>query len=341
MSRQESQLLKGVAILLMIFSHLFYAAGNVDILLNFIYIKSEPLVQYLSRAANPVAFFLILGGYGLYKVYLKGDRHRWSRPLKLYIHYWTTLVVFVGIGHFMYPELYPGSIGKIIANISAFHTTYNCEMWFLLPYILLALLSPILFRYTAKIKWWVIILITFSIYLCTSYCISRYGTEFLYKERILYNPLLVFHFLFSFSLGAVAARDHFFEWLKRKTNQLSHRSLTAVLTILALVAIRCEFKYFFGYEFLIICAICLISMPRIINRMLVALGNRSMDMWMIHTWFCTYLFHGFIYSFKYPLLIFTVLTLISYYSSVVNSWLAFPIERLFLSKTEIKKKPIL
>lgn len=341
MSRQESQLLKGIAILLMIFSHLFYLTGNVNLCANYLYVNSTPLVQYLSQAANPVAFFLILGGYGMYKVYVKGDRHRWSRVLKLYIHYWMTLIVFVGIGFFMYPDRYPGTIVKMIDNVTAFYPTYNSEMWFLLPYVVLALLAPILFKYTASIRWWMIVSVTFFIHLCTCYCISRYGTRFLYHERLIYNPLLVFHFMFDFFLGAMAARENFFEWLKRKTSKISHRSLMACLLIIILVAIRCEFKYFYGYAFLIIAAVTLVNIPRIVSRTLVALGNRSMDMWMIHTWFSCYLFHDFIYGFKYPILIFIVLTVISYYSAIINSWLVLPIERAFLSKREIKEKPIL
>ena len=29
-----------------------------------------------------------------------------------------------------------------------------------------------------------------------------------------------------------------------------------------------------------------------------------MNIWMIHTWFCYYLFHDFFYGFNYPILIF-------------------------------------
>lgn len=107
MNKQESQIMKGVAILLMLFLHLFNQLPNVELCRNFIWIDGQPLVHILSRAANPVAFFLILGGYGLYKVNERGDKHRWSRVLKLFIHYWITLLIFVTIGHFLDSEKYP------------------------------------------------------------------------------------------------------------------------------------------------------------------------------------------------------------------------------------------
>lgn len=57
------------------------------------------------------------------------------------------------------------------------------------------------------------------------------------------------------------------------------------------------------------------------NRMwgafLANLGRHSMPMWMCHTFLSIYLFPNFIYGFRYPLLIFMVLTALSYVISIV------------------------
>ena len=66
-----------------------------------------------------------------------------------------------------------------------------------------------------------------------------------------------------------------------------------------------------------------------------------MNMWMIHSWFCYYLFHDFIYSFGYPLVIFVVLTVVSYACSLMVNKIATPIERLFMPWREALEKPIL
>lgn len=218
-------MMKGVAILLMIFLHLFNQSVNVDLCRNFIYIDGTPLVLILSRASNPVAFFLILGGYGLYKVYVRGDRHRWTRILKLMIHYWVILVVFLSIGHFMHPLEYPGSWLSLLSNATGFHTTYNGEMWFLLPYVLLSAISPVLFRIMSRFKAIYVIVGTLLIHLCTSFCISRYGTIFFYHNYLAYTPLLVCHLLFNFSLGAMAARTNFFEKFAMVCNRLNIKGI--------------------------------------------------------------------------------------------------------------------
>lgn len=78
-----------------------------------------------------------------------------------------------------------------------------------------------------------------------------------------------------------------------------------------------------------------------LKKVLIKLGDNSMNMWMIHSWFCYYIFHDFIYSLKYPLLIFVVLVVISYVCSLAVNKIAQPIERLFMTKKQIEEKPIL
>jgi len=335
MTKRESQMMKGVAILLMLFLHLFNQLGNVNLCHNLIYIGSEPLAYILSRAANPVAFFLILGGYGMYKVNERGDRHRWSRVLKLFIHYWIILIAFVSIGHFMFPAKYPGSATAVFANFTSFHTTYNGEMWFLLPYVVLSLLAPWIFKLMKPFKAWQVVAVTLFIHLCTSFCISRYGAQYLFSNLWIYNPLLMLHLLFSFSLGALAARDHFFERIKTKASKYRYINVLKWGGVIVLVTINCVFKYNFFYAFLIITLLVMTPLPKQVGGVLSKLGEQSMNMWMIHSWFCYYLFHNFIYSFSYPLLIFTVLTIISYGCSLIVNAIAKPIETRLLPKAEV------
>jgi len=47
------------------------------------------------------------------------------------------------------------------------------------------------------------------------------------------------------------------------------------------------------------------------------MGKHSMNMYLVHTFVCSYFFHDFIYGFKYPILIFAVLFAISLLLSIV------------------------
>lgn len=334
-------MMKGVAILLMIFLHLFNREGNVALCHHLLFIDGTPLVFILSRAANPVPLFLILGGYGLYRVYQKGDKHRYSRLVKLMIHYWLILMIFVFIGHFINPNKYPGNILDILSNITGYHTTYNGEMWFLLPYIILSICSKPLFNFLIKFRTFPIIVVSFVVFLFANFCISRYGVAFFYSNYWAYVPLNVFLLSFNFCLGAMAARSNFFEKLKACTANIQHISILALGGVITLVSVSCVFRYNYFYAFGIITCLLLIKLPAWLNTILVKLGDQSMNMWMIHSWFCYYLFHDFIYSFSYPLLIFAVLTAISYACSLIVNKIALPVEKLIMPKREALEKPIL
>ncbi len=82
-------------------------------------------------------------------------------------------------------------------------------------------------------------------------------------------------------------------------------------------------------------------MPKWLKVVLAKLGDKSMDMWMVHSWFCYYLFHDFIYSFSYPILVFAVLTAISYACSFIIGQIAGPIERVLHTRSEMKAKSVL
>lgn len=79
----------------------------------------------------------------------------------------------------------------------------------------------------------------------------------------------------------------------------------------------------------------------ITRKILVKLGDQSMNMWMIHTWLCYYLFKNFFYGLRYPLLIMAAVTIASYAIGLLIDKIAKPIESPLLTKAQIKEKPIL
>lgn len=337
MTRQDSQIIKGLAILLMIFLHLFNSLSKTELCHNLLYIDGTPLTLFLTRAANPVAFFLIIAGYGLYKVYDKGDKRRFARLIKLFIHYWITLLIFLPLAYALHGENYSWSLVSMLENLSIYNPTYNPEMWFLLPYVVLSATAPWLFKITKKIPCRYVILAALIIHVATSYMLSRYGSTIIYPNRWLYNIFVVFHFLLNFMLGAMSARYGFFEKLKAKFHKLRY----IYIYIVILVVIQCSFQYNFFYAFIMISLINLARMPRRLRSTLEKLGNQSMDMWMVHSWLALYLFMDLFYSLSYPIVIFSATVVASYLVALLINRIAKPVESLILTKTEIKSKPIL
>jgi hypothetical protein len=63
-----------------------------------------------------------------------------------------------------------------------------------------------------------------------------------------------------------------------------------------------------------------IPLNKYIAYFLLVMGKRSTGIWLIHTYFIYYIFHDFTYSFKYPVLIFAVITTVCFcVSAVIDS----------------------
>ena len=91
MSKEQTTIFKGIAILMMLAFHLFVGADIEEWCTPWVYVGDKPLVGMLARACYPVTFFLIFTGYGLSYLF---DRGRLTfatqirRLLRLYIFYW-------------------------------------------------------------------------------------------------------------------------------------------------------------------------------------------------------------------------------------------------------------
>lgn len=324
MTKQESQALKGVAILLMLFLHLFFMRKNVDLCTHIFHFNDIGLVYYISRMANPVPFFIILSGYGLYAVYKKGDQRRWSRLRKLVLHYWLILLVFVTLGHFIKPQIYPGNISTIIYNLTGFWTTYNGEHWFIFPYLLLAISSPLLFWACDKYKSYFVLGISYILYLASCFLIIKFGDQYLFTHMLAYQPILYGSLLFNFLLGALACKNG---WLKKTSRKLS--SSLAWILLIGLCILRCLFTTGAFHNLFVFAFIWLwlqTERPKWFDNTLMHFGKHSMNMWLIHTFFCFYFFHDWIYSFRYPLLIYLILLALTYMSShIINLLYSMPL----------------
>lgn len=284
--------------------------------INFIHIGGIPLYDIINRIDVPVQIFTILGGYGLFYVFQKGDKHHLSRILKLYLHYWVIISIFVTIGHFIGDSSkYPGSIKDIILNYSSFYSSWNYECWFLFPYSLLSLSYPFLFKQMSRLKARNVCLITFVIFLISGLLISKLGVQYKTSSPALYNLLYLGSLLFPFSLGAMLKRTELFS----KLNMLVAKTTYGKILVFTVLVILSVVKYYIPsalfspfYAIAFIISFVLLSQGKANIPILSVIGHHSMNIWMIHTWFLYYLFSSFITGFKYVFLEYVALLFISF-----------------------------
>ena len=321
MNKETSTIIKGVAILMMLFYHLFGRDDLGDLCTPLLYIGNTPLVKYLSNACYPVSFFMILSGYGLTYCYKRNQLSlsiQSKRILKLYVHYWLILLIFVTIGHFIKPDVYPNDLLHVLANIVSIRCTYNGETWFLLPYAIISLLSWWIidfFYYLNEKRKIIITLIIYSIVFLTTRYIVYHQLENTTLLTILLQPFFIVQLTFYFSLGILL-----FRLLENEPTALKAVKPTIYfIIIIALFIIKCMIKVTIAdglYTFIIIFCISHLQLHRLFHNIFYKLGRHSMPMWMTHTFFAVYLFQDFIYGFKYPLLIWLVLIALSYLVSI-------------------------
>lgn len=326
MTKEQTNILKEIAILMMLFLHLFNGSNLTDVCEPLLFIGSTPLVHIISKACNPVGIFLMLSGYGLSYTYFRGKlsfNGQEHRLLKLYIHYWIILLIFVSIGSFVRPEKYPGSLSDIIMNFTSISNSYNSETWFLFPYALLSLTSVWIFKCIDKLGCVKSIIITWILYMISCYITSRYiAVNKAYTEWYTYI-ITYFNVLFSFVIGAVFHRQ--VEKGKGSIPFLHTHKLMTFTILMTLIIINffissaaTAYIFEFSYIFLLLH----LTFNGITKRFFTAMGKQSMVMWLTHSFFCYHIFHDFIYGFRYPLVIYVVLIIISYVVSIPISYIA-------------------
>lgn len=319
LSKENSTVIKGIAILLMLFYHLFNY-DNAEACINFFHMGGVPLASWLARACNPVAIFLLLSGYGLACKYEKGalnPLHQGSRALFLYLHFWITLAVFLTIGHLMVPALYPGDWITLLGNATGWSPSYNHEMWFLLPYVLVSIVSLYILRAVDKAGLIWAVAVTAVLHIATQLYINHHS-EALYTNLPLFQLLIFIQFLYPFTMGVALRRTSInLRW------RLPQWAVIAGLAVLVLIL--CVTNIHLCYMFcapLMVILFCHLRYPRWLKAILVELGHKSMAMWMIHTWLAYYLFRPQVYSLRYPVLIFLGLIVVSYILAVPVMWAA-------------------
>lgn len=344
MTKRDSVIIKGIAILMMLFLHLFN-----EQLMEFhpeldhmpyeplCYIGSHPIEYIMTRFCRPVPFFFILSGYGISVMHTQGKlsfQGQLIRLLNIFIAYWITLLIFVSLGHWLEYKNYPGSIWNLIANISAYSNSYNLSMWFLFPYTLICLSSSYIIKMIEHKKAYVsTLIISGLLYGITGYII-KYHINTIRYESILGHLLQYIEYYFPFICGIVMHKSSIL--YHTKLNILDKHKLLTLILLIIIVLLKStidsqSIDTLYALAFIIL--FTKLKLPSHLNNTLFFIGKYSMVMWMVHMYLSHYFFTDFFYSFHSSLLIFANLTLVSLAISIIITKISHSI---FIKLTETK-----
>ena len=315
MSKQQSLLIKGIAILMMLMAHLYNIHEDFSL---YLYIGNKPLMQYLYNISiSCVAIYTILSGYGCsYNDNKLTIKYKLIKLLKLYTTFWLVLFIFpICIGSFMRPDKYPGNYLEFIQNIIGYRWTYNLHYWFLLPYSIIFLFSNHIIAFVNRTKKLFAVLFFGVLYLVASYILSRYRSGF-FRIQYIYIAIHIFNLLFAFVIGVLMER------LNRE-KKLIKENIFGLYAIIFLILISvCRSLIHTSalnvlYATIAVYLIIHIRFNRYIEITLVKLGKYSMPIWFIHGYFTVFLFHDYLCMLKYPLLMYIALICVSYLISLM------------------------
>ncbi len=340
MTKDETRQLKGLAILMMLWLHLF---SDEEVVLQchywLTYVNGLPLAYSLTRLASCcVAIYIFLGGYGLAATYQQDNRRLqgFRRALSLMVNFWLIFLLFVPLGCWVNPDRYPGDALTFLLNITAIGYSYNGAWWFLLPYVLLTLSAHfVISRAMVASRWmnalWLgtLAVVYVAVYLVKS---NFYITDVEPIPGV--STLLNFlSMLFLFGLGVIAVK---YQWITRLRQRLERQSFVEIVFWLVVL---CSVKMVIGassllnvpFILLFIPLLLALHWPSYVGHWMEYLGTHSTNMWLIH-YFYYYIFGNLIYQLRYPLLMFVCLTVASVACSYVVQALFTPLRKRIRGK---------
>jgi len=293
---------KGLALILLLWHHLFYKHPEFGFIIH--------KTSLLSKVC--VAIFIILSGYGfsesvksknvgLFEFYQK-------RLTALYSNYWLIALIFVPLGIFFFDRSLQDVFSshayvKFIIQMTGLHRFaysefgYNGTWWYMSVIIPLVILFP--FIYDLIKKYGVLILFFFFIILL--------------PERRLIPVINTY--LLPFALGIYLSQKNHIVTISNRLNIFGKWRFIILTAAIVLVAAARrhipllreeEIDWLFG-GLLILFVFELIVSFKVVDKALGFLGEHLFNVFLFHTFIFNYYWGSFIYSFKYPLLIFVVL----------------------------------
>ena len=328
LSLHDTNILKGLAILLLLWHHLFFK--NSGLYNDLCIFKSLYLVNQTGIFSKVcVSIFVFLSGYGLTvkaekNGIIKLKEFYYHRFKKLLFNYWLIWIIFVPISIFVFERTFSSVYGnniipQLITDLLGVHKwffkshCYNATWWFYSCIIGLYFLFPFIYK-------------LLKIDPITPFIAAIVVTYFLTS---IFSPIK--YYIISFIIGMC--------FVIYKVSGTRHKMIT-ISFLLLLIAIRNFSKEPLLLDCFITANIIFlyksIHINNYVQKLFSFLGKHSMNIFLFHTFIFSYWFKSFIYSPQNPFLIFLLLLgiclLISIILELIKKYTNPLLSRVFFPK---------
>lgn len=338
-TKNDTALVKGVAILMMLFHHCFESSWRYDgYEMNFFPLTESQTVTIASFFKICVALFVFLSGYGIAKSLERTPQDGYARRIgrrtfSLMSGFWFIFVLGIISAAIIMPSMLEVYSNEHITNsvilalydflglAELFGTpTLNSTWWYMSLALIIIAIMPLLYKLYKRFGWIALFMVTFFL---NGFVKRAFNDEIVNFDMI--------RWLFTLELGMVCADKDILA--KIKSFRIIGKSRAADYAVKLVVYTAVLFCCVYSRRFLdwkvsyirdglipmfvvIYCYTILAEIPGLRN-VLQFLGKHSMNIFMSHTFLRAYFLKDFLYGLKYSMLTFLVLTVLSVLLSIV------------------------
>lgn len=325
LSKSEAAMLQAVAVMLMVWHHLFGFPDRIDVPYVLVldrFFSIETYMAYFGRIC--IAVFAFVSGYGMRKKAVRAGQKQsifssyksvLMQMLKFFSRYWVVFFIFLPIGYLL--KVYPFDLGGFIKGICGNGVGYNAEWWYVGTYVRMLLLFPVL-------SWLADLSQKYLPIMSHILMATAVAAFFLLPASTPYYSFI--SVLLCFIEGMYFVDSHIFEALQRL---LSIRPLLRSAVGLMLFGLVFILRFFglpdYLTVFLFVFAVVAMLKENIITRfvrpVLLYIGKYSTYIWLTHTFFGYYYFQKLTFFPRYSWLVFLWCMLLSIASGIVMEYL--------------------
>lgn len=338
-SKKDTALVKGIAILMMLFHHCFESTGRyAGYEMNFFPLTESQTVTIASFFKICVALFVFLSGYGIAKSlertpqdgYIKQIRRR---CFSLMSGFWFIFVLCIISAALIMPSMLnvysdPHIINRVIFVLYDFlglaelfgTPTLLGTWWYMSLAIIIVAIMPVLYRFYKKFGAIAMFVITF---LVCGFVKKSFNDEVVNFDMI--------RWIFTLELGMVSADKDLLVKIRefkviKKSNAADYFLKLIAYTAILFVCVyeRRYIDWSVSYirdglipMFVVIYCYTILSPIPGLRNVLWFLGKHSMNIFLSHTMLRAYFLKDFLYGLKYSMLTFVVLLALSLLLSIV------------------------
>ena len=302
-----------------------------------LWIGGTPLIYYFALFGDIcVAVYCFVSGYAHYMQSSEAEiKKRWKHLLHFFIPFWVIAAVFSLIGLLAGNAEIPGSLTKFALNCLTIQNSYNGAWWYANTYILLVALQPLSRKFAERCPAWLVMLLTFGFY-TAGYGIRFWGwgvcNSAVLSWVVTHIGLLGASY-FPYMIGMLFCKKQVISLLRQQTAAIGRRTMqiiTLIIFVCMIVAHGFVPPLFVAFitATVTIVLLCICPIPKWATDVLCYFGEHSTNIWLVHMFFYTVLFDGFVFCAKYPIPIFLLLLTLSLASSYGIRWLCKPILKL-------------